>query len=380
MEFNLKLIANNQSIGKDILIALLPDIIDYMNNVIKYIKINLPEVVRNAIVSTPEYQSLVGGQLQFELGIPDVNQKISGLLNIWMNNIVYEYQIPRIANNKIIGNFSVGMIRVDFDDVIYSEYATIRDVKGYSLPWLEWLLTEGNRILVPSHEVVFGASRYSRTGNAIMRKSKNRSWKVPSQYAGTLNDNSKLYEEDYIINVEVVNKRNSYKIGKIAGEILVNDFVDKGFKASSIRTTVCYGPGVLEDDSRVLSDLVKKGVYNDEIQLMDDGQSTRNFIHISDFCLMIFNVIKTCRSKVYNVNGNTKRSILEIAQIISEILNKPVVLGNKANVITENTTRSVSMSIDRYESEFGKHNFKSIEEGIKEFTEWYKTILNKQIN
>ena len=107
MELNLKLIANNQSIGKDILIALLPDIIDYMNNVIKYIKINLPEVVRNAIVSTPEYQSLVGGQLQFELGIPDVNQKISGLLNIWMNNIVYEYQIPRIANNKIIGNFSI---------------------------------------------------------------------------------------------------------------------------------------------------------------------------------------------------------------------------------------------------------------------------------
>jgi hypothetical protein len=189
MELNLKLIANNQSIGKDILIALLPDIIDYMNNVIKYIKINLPEVVRNAIVSTPEYQSLVGGQLQFELGIPDVNQKISGLLNIWMNNIVYEYQIPRIANNKIIGNFSVGMIRVDFDDVIYSEYATIRDVKGYSLPWLEWLLTEGTKVLVPSHEVIFGASSHSRTGNAVMRKNKNRSWKVPSQYAGTLNDN-----------------------------------------------------------------------------------------------------------------------------------------------------------------------------------------------
>lgn len=189
MQLNLKLIANNQSIGKEILITLLPDIIDYMNNVIKYIKINLPEVVRNAIVSTPEYQSLVGGQLQFELGIPDVNQKISGLLNIWMNNMVYEYQIPRIANNKIISNFSVGMIRVDFDDVIYSEYATIRDVKGYSLPWLEWLLMEGNTILVPAHEVLFGPSSYSRTGNAIMRKNKNRNWKVPAQYAGTLNDN-----------------------------------------------------------------------------------------------------------------------------------------------------------------------------------------------
>jgi hypothetical protein len=189
MQLNLKLIENSQTINRYILIALLPEVTDYMNNVMKYIKINLPEVVKNTIVSSPEYQALSGGQLQFELGIPDVNQKLTGLLNIWMNNIVYDYKAPGITNNKIISNFNASMIRVDFDDVIYSEYAIIRDAKGYSLPWLEWLLTEGTKVLVPSHEVIFGASSHSRTGNAVMRKNKNRSWKVPAQYAGTLNDN-----------------------------------------------------------------------------------------------------------------------------------------------------------------------------------------------
>jgi len=193
------------------------------------------------------------------------------------------------------------------------------------------------------------------------------------------NSNVDLYKEEDIINVDVSNKRNFYKIGKITGELLINHFRDKGFKASSIRTTICYGPGVLDNDNRVLSDLVRKGIYDDVIQLMDSGNSTRRFLHISDFCSMIFNIIKTCKSETYNVNGNNELSIFEIASIIAEVLNKPALRGNELNIITQHTAHSVSMSIDRYENEFGKHNFKSMKEGIKEFIEWYRIILNNNI-
>lgn len=190
------------------------------------------------------------------------------------------------------------------------------------------------------------------------------------------NDNTDLYKEEDIINVNLNNKRNFYKVGKIAGELIVNYFRDNGFNASSIRTTICYGPGVLDDDNRVLSDLVRKGINDDYIQLMDSGKSTRRLLHITDFCSMIFNIIKKCKSEVYNVNSIDELSIFEIATIISETLNKPVLLGNESNVITQNTAHSVSMSIDRYEKEFGKHTFKSTKEGIKDFINWYKTILN----
>jgi dTDP-glucose 4,6-dehydratase/UDP-glucuronate decarboxylase len=189
------------------------------------------------------------------------------------------------------------------------------------------------------------------------------------------NDNSDLYKETDIINVDINNKRNFYKVGKIAGELLINSFRDKGFKASSIRTTICYGPGVSEDDNRVLSDLIRKGIKNDSIQLMDSGQSTRKLLHITDFCSMIFNIIKTCSSEAYNVNGKDELSIIEMAQIISKSLNKPVIPGNEINLITKYSANSVSMSITRYEEEFGKHNFKPAAEGITELVEWYKTIL-----
>lgn len=198
---------------------------------------------------------------------------------------------------------------------------------------------------------------------------------ISSAEVYSANDNTELYKETDTINIEIDNKRNFYKVGKIAGEMLINNFRDKGLKASSIRTTICYGPGVLDDDNRVLSDLTKKGIYNETIQLIDNGLSTRRLLHISDFCLMIFNIIKTCNSKVYNVNGDMEWSILEMANIIGEVLNKQIILGDGLHMIAKNTTNSVSMSINRYESEFGKHIFKSTKEGIKEFVEWYKTIL-----
>jgi dTDP-glucose 4,6-dehydratase/UDP-glucuronate decarboxylase len=190
------------------------------------------------------------------------------------------------------------------------------------------------------------------------------------------NDNSDLYKETDIINIDINNKRNFYKVGKIAGELLINSFRDNGFKASSIRTTICYGPGVSEDDNRVLSDLIRKGIKNDSIQLMDSGQSTRKLLHITDFCSMIFNIIKTCNSKTYNVNGKDELSIIEMAQIISKSLNKPVIPGNEINIITKYSANSVSMSITRYEEEFGKHNFKPAAEGITELVEWYKNNSN----
>lgn len=189
------------------------------------------------------------------------------------------------------------------------------------------------------------------------------------------NNNTKLYEETDTLSIEIANKRNSYKIGKIAGELLVNDFRNKGMQASSLRTTICYGPGVPEDDNRVLSDLVRKGLYSNTINLMDDGSSTRRFLHISDLCLVAFNIINKGKKKVYNLNGDKEYSILKIASLIGSILNKDVMLGEEKNDITNMSARSVSMSIDRYENEFGEHSFKSIEDGIKEFVEWYVKVV-----
>lgn len=189
MNISLSLIDNNSIIYKKILESLISEVKDYMVSKINTIKIQLPPIIRQSIISTPEYTSLINGKLKYEFGIPDSGSKLTGILDIWSNNININYKPPKISNNQIKSMFSINMIKVNFSDVLYSDYAIVYDsLRGYSLPWLEWLLLEGNKTIVPNHEVVFGPHKQSRSGMAIMKES-NKSWSVPSQFTGTINDN-----------------------------------------------------------------------------------------------------------------------------------------------------------------------------------------------
>jgi hypothetical protein len=189
MKLSLKILESNKDIYSSILNALLPMIEDFMEKSSLKIKKEIPLVVQNSILNSPEYSALVAGQLRYEFGIPDASAKINNLLNHWINNMDVNYTKPMISNNKIKSSFSINMINADFSDILYKDFSFVIDNKnGYSLPWLRWLLLEGKAILVSKYEVVFGPNKNSRTGFAVMTPS-TRSWKVPSIYSGTESDN-----------------------------------------------------------------------------------------------------------------------------------------------------------------------------------------------
>ena len=189
MLFNLKLLDSSRDISNNILKALLPEVRSYFVDAINNLKINLPPVIKSAIINTPEYASISSGKLQLEFGIPDPQNKLSGLIDIWSTNTNIQYNQPTISSGRIKGSFSINMIKIDFSDVLYSDYAIVFDsFRGYTLPWLEWLLLYGNKTIIRNKSVIIGPNRLSRTGLAIMRDS-NKSWKVPSEFAGTISDN-----------------------------------------------------------------------------------------------------------------------------------------------------------------------------------------------
>jgi hypothetical protein len=188
MKINLEIIETDTIIRKKILVALIPQISSYMIGVLNSIKSDLPSVIYNAITNTDEYISLLSGQLRLELGIPNAQEKIIGLLDIWTSNIDYLYKPPRIISGKIKSSLDINMIPVNFEDVLNTTYAQVQDSSGYSLPWLQWLLLDGTIPLVSNHQVIIGPSGRSRTGFAVMRQSR-QNWSVPSRLAGTIGDN-----------------------------------------------------------------------------------------------------------------------------------------------------------------------------------------------
>lgn len=189
MNISIKLLDSNSEIYKKILDALLPQITQYMNGVVQKLKFEISPIIEQAIRNSPEYEAILVGKLKYELGIPDPSVKLEGLIDIWLNSIEYNYNKPIISNNKIKSSFSVNMIRIDFSDVLSTDFAKVVDtIRGYELPWLQWLLLDGTKTIISDYEVLFGQNRASRTGFAIMTPS-NNSWRVPSNYAGTIGDN-----------------------------------------------------------------------------------------------------------------------------------------------------------------------------------------------
>jgi hypothetical protein len=189
MNISIKLLDSDAEIYRKILNALLPQADKYMKSIVREMKSNISNIIESSIRNSPEYESILVGQLKYELGIPNPSINLEGLISIWINSAEFTYAKPTISNNRIKSSFSVNMIKGDFSDVLSSDFAKVIDtVRGYDLPWLKWLLLDGTKTIVQDYEVLFGQNSSSRTGFAIMTPS-NRSWKVPATYSGTVTNN-----------------------------------------------------------------------------------------------------------------------------------------------------------------------------------------------
>lgn len=188
MNISLNLIDTNAEIEKKILTALISVINQGFNQARPKIIEQLQKMVREAIVSEPEYQSLLSGQLKYELGIDD-SSKIQNIIDIWISNVDVQIQPVRITGSQLSGQISISMIKEDYSDVLSSVSASITDSNtGSVVPWLYWLLLGGGDILVQDYAVKIGPNPRSRTGNAIMVSSP-QNWRMPAQYVGVADDN-----------------------------------------------------------------------------------------------------------------------------------------------------------------------------------------------
>lgn len=148
----------------------------------------IQNLIEDALKQEPEYSSLISGQLRLEFGIPDISsidtivKKLSETAEISVKNV-------SIKNNGLSGGLSLTALeRTSMGGLINDANALVNDSKGYSLPWLQWLLYEGNKPIIRNYEVKIGPNPNSRTGMAIMIDS-NKNWRVPPAFAGTINNN-----------------------------------------------------------------------------------------------------------------------------------------------------------------------------------------------
>lgn len=144
----------------------------------------IQSVVRNALMGSPEYTSLLGGKLQAHLGVTEPASRITAIIEQWVGNISVE---TKVGGSKNLFRIEIGVLQDDYADVLALKEASYEYEKGV-IPWLEWLLLEGDKRIVRKYE--FSPTRRgSRTGLGIMVNKSRGGWQVPAEFSGTQSNN-----------------------------------------------------------------------------------------------------------------------------------------------------------------------------------------------
>lgn len=183
-----KLIETNSQIRNSILNILKDQATTLLKNNISKIQTTLKSKFKEALQKEPEYESLKSGKLKAELGLPDT-VSIDKIVDMISDSIYLDFIPATTGNRGIKVGIEIRIFKQDGEPVISSEDAVVIDqLRGYALPWLEWLLFYGTKPIVKNYTVKFGSNPYSRSGLAIMVED-DSNWRVPPEFAGTATNN-----------------------------------------------------------------------------------------------------------------------------------------------------------------------------------------------
>ena len=126
--------------------------------------------------------------------------------------------------------------------------------------------------------------------------------------------------EKYRGNVNTIGPRACYDEGKRIAETLFFDYQRQyGVDIRVVRIFNTYGPNMLKNDGRVISNFIVQALNNEDITIYGDGTQTRSFCYVDD---LVDGLIKMMENDNFsgpvNLGNPHEMTVYELAQIIIE--------------------------------------------------------------
>lgn len=131
--------------------------------------------------------------------------------------------------------------------------------------------------------------------------------------------------EDYRGNVNTIGIRSCYDEGKRVAETLAFDYHrqnDVDIRVARIFNT--YGPRMLENDGRVVSNLIVQALQGKPLTIYGDGSQTRSFCYVSDLVEGLIRLMNGEHIGPINLGNPGEYTILQLAQTIQNMINPDV--------------------------------------------------------
>lgn len=128
--------------------------------------------------------------------------------------------------------------------------------------------------------------------------------------------------EDYRGNVNPIGPRSCYDEGKRVAETLSFDYHRQNnvdIRVARIFNT--YGPRMLENDGRVVSNFVVQALKGQALTVYGDGSQTRSFCYVSDLVEGLMGLMNNEHTGPINLGNPGEYTILELAQAVQSLVN-----------------------------------------------------------
>lgn len=178
------------------------------------VKTFVSQELRREFYESDTVQSCINGILKPELGLQEPAANLEAILVKMISTIDISVSAPR--DQKGILQITLEAVRKDFEDLLSLAAAqqdwtdaTGNEIKGPPLPWLEWLILRGGKVIIRNYVSKVGPILGRSDEPMLMKPAKPGFWKVPSQYQGTKTDNFIL---DILRNVDNTLEKKLWQI------------------------------------------------------------------------------------------------------------------------------------------------------------------------
>ncbi len=134
--------------------------------------------------------------------------------------------------------------------------------------------------------------------------------------------------EDYFGNVNCIGNRSCYDEGKRVAETLFMDYHrQNGVDTRIVRIFNTYGPKMLENDGRVVSNFIVQALRGEELTIYGTGEQTRSFCYVDDL-IEGFTRLMNCEAEdIYlpvNIGNPGEFTMNELAAEVGKAIGKAI--------------------------------------------------------
>ncbi|MBD1870227.1 SDR family oxidoreductase [Oculatella sp. FACHB-28] len=180
--------------------------------------------------------------------------------------------------------------------------------------------------------------------------------------------------EEYRGNVNPIGIRSCYDEGKRVAETLAFDYHrqnDVEIRVARIFNT--YGPRMLENDGRVVSNFVVQALRNQPLTVYGEGSQTRSFCYVSDLVEGLMRLMNGDHTGPVNLGNPDEYTILQLAQAVQQMVNPDVEI--KFETLPQDDPRRRKPDITRAKTWLGWQPTVPLKEGLQLTVEDFRTRI-----